>query len=50
MCRLCVTETNLDQRKHNDFKACDLLVPSDRLRTDQNYSFFGALDVRVTGP
>ena len=26
--RLCVTGTNLGQRKHNEFRACALLVPS----------------------
>ena len=29
--RLCVTGTNLGQRKHNEFRACALLVPSVRL-------------------
>ena len=28
MHRLCVTLTNLRQRKHNEFRACALLVPS----------------------
>ena len=28
--RLCVTGTNLGQRKHNEFRACALLVPSVR--------------------
>ena len=27
----CVTGTNLGQRKHNEFKACALLVPNVRL-------------------
>ena len=29
--RLCVTGTNLGQRKHNEFRACALLVPNVRL-------------------
>ena len=29
--RLCVTGTNFGQRKHNEFRACALLVPSVRL-------------------
>ena len=29
--RLCVTGTNLGQRKHNELRACVLLVPSVRL-------------------
>ena len=29
--RLCVNGTNLDQRKHNEFRACNLLVPNVRL-------------------
>ena len=29
--RLCVTGTNLGQRKHNEFRACALLVPNARL-------------------
>ena len=29
--RLCVTGTNLGQRKHNEFRACAPLVPSVRL-------------------
>ena len=28
--RLCVTGTNLGQRKHNEFRACALLVPNVR--------------------
>ena len=32
--RLCVTGTNLGQKKHNEFKACALLVPSVRLALD----------------
>ena len=30
--RLCVTGTNLGQWKHNEFRACALLVPNVRLR------------------
>ena len=30
VCRLRVTGTNLGQRKHNEFRACALLVPSVR--------------------
>ena len=29
--RLCVTGTNLGQRKHNEFRECALLVPNVRL-------------------
>ena len=29
--RLCVTGTNLGQRKHSEFRACALLVPNVRL-------------------
>ena len=29
--RLCVTGTILGQRKHNEFRACALLVPNVRL-------------------
>ena len=32
--RLCVTGTNLGQRKHNEFRACALLVPNVRLALD----------------
>ena len=28
MRRLCVTGTNLGQRKHNEFRVCALLVPN----------------------
>ena len=31
LCRLCVTGTNLGQRKHNEFRTCALLVPNVRL-------------------
>ena len=31
LCVLCVTGTNLGQRKHNEFRACALLVPNVRL-------------------
>ena len=37
--RLCVTGTNLGQRKHNEFRACALLVPSVRLAL--GLRFFG---------
>ena len=32
--RLCVTGTNLGQRKHNEFRACALLVHNIRLALD----------------
>ena len=28
---VCVTGTNRGQRKHNEFRACDVLVPNVRL-------------------